>query len=609
MPGIAGIISREAPEKCQRRVHAMVATMRHENFYKSRAYFVPELGIYCGSVALENSFAESQVYFNEGKNIALVFSGECFLDSELGIRLKEKGHAIGGEKAGWLPHLYEERGQAFFENLNGLFSGLLIDLRRPKVFLFNDRYGVQRIYFHENDGNFYFASEAKALLRILPGLREFDPEGVAQFLAFGCTLDWKSLFRGVDILPGGSLWTFEDGNCRKGKYFSPEILEDQARLPAEEFEQQFQATFKKILPRYFETDSKIGVALTGGLDTRMIMACREKNGHSPACYTFSGERGETLDDKIAAKVAAANGLDHKLLRLGDDFFADFAAHADKTVFATDGCAGIFNAHEIYFNRRARGIAPVRLTGNYGGEILRGISTFKSVPLAPELFNFDLRQSILPASQNLDGKKTNPLTFAAFKEIPWNLFGNLAAGRSQVHFRTPYLDNELVALAYQTPESLRNSSLPAMNLVKANDKILSEIPTDRGFSGQNSGLKFLYRRAFSEVTFKLDYYNSEGLPCLFSPLDPAFRNAALHFGISGMHKFLHYGNWFRGKLAQYADEILASQALQNGFWNPGLLKRMAAEHAAGEKNYSREINAVLTLEAIERLLFRELPRKI
>ena len=47
---------------------------------------------------------------------------------------------------------------------------------------------MERIYWHENSEAIYFASEAKALLRVLPKLREFDEEGVAQFLAFGCTL-------------------------------------------------------------------------------------------------------------------------------------------------------------------------------------------------------------------------------------------------------------------------------------------------------------------------------------------------------------------------------------------------------------------------------------
>ena len=76
------------------------------------------------------------------------------------------------------------------------------------------------------------------------------------------------------------------------------------------------------------------------------------------------ETGETFDDRLAARVAKACGLEHRLLRIGADFFSDFASHVDRTVYVTDGCFGLTGAHEIYLNRRARQLAPVRLTGNY-----------------------------------------------------------------------------------------------------------------------------------------------------------------------------------------------------------------------------------------------------
>ena len=128
---------------------------------------------------------------------------------------------------GWLVHLYEEEGDEFFEKLNGLFSGLLIDKGQSKAFLLNDRYGLERIYWHETKDAIYFASEAKALLRILPKLRQFDDEGVAQYLTFGCTLEWRTLFKDVQLLPAGSVWSFENGRCQKRRYFSPETWEAQ----------------------------------------------------------------------------------------------------------------------------------------------------------------------------------------------------------------------------------------------------------------------------------------------------------------------------------------------------------------------------------------------
>ena len=607
MPGIAGIISRSPAANCTRTVQAMTAAMQHENFHTAGNFSVPELGVFTGWVAQENSFAAAQVFENEAKDIALIFCGECFAEPEIKAQLRRDGHQFADTGGAWLVHFYEARGDKFFEELNGLFSGLLVDRRQKKVFLFNDRFGMERIYWHETADAFYFATEAKALLRVLPELREFDADGVAHFFGVGCTMGWRTLFRGVQLLPGGSLWKFENGICRKEKYFSPSSWESLPELTAEEYEAQFAATFKKILPRYFESPevaAPVGMALTGGFDTRMILACRPELAVKPVCYTFSGAGKKTLDDTIAARVAAACGLDHQLLRLQNDFFTDLAAHADRTVFISDGTFGVTGAHEIYFHRAARQLSPVRLTGNYGSEVFRGTSTFKPIGLSPQIFDAGFAHAVGVAAGQLAVHKTHAHTFALFKEISWNLFGSVAAGRSQVTFRTPYLDNALVKLAYQSPAHLRKSSLPASRLVAANSKILGAIPTDRGFAAKNTGVKFMGRRFFAEATFRLEYYANEGLPLNLSLFNPPFHFAATKLGLVGLHKYLHYSKWFRKELDGFVRERLAVAAARHEkYFNPKFVGQMADRHAGGRENFAPEINAVLTLEAIERLLLK------
>ena len=303
MPGIVGIVSNKPSEECRRLVKSMVSSMEHESFYDSGVYSVPEMGIYGGWVAHENSFAAGQPFFNERRDVALLLSGECFADAETRTGLRKKGHDLGLAAGSWLVHLYEEEGNRFFEKLNGLFSGLLIDKRQGKAFLFNDRYGLERLYWHETKDAVFFASEAKALLRVLPELRAFDREGVAQFLAFGCTLGEATLFRGVQLLPGASVWSLQNGKCQKRKYFSPETWESQPILSAEAFHAEFHETFRRILPLYFDSESRIGISLTAGSDSRMIMACLPKAEERPVCYTFSGEKRDTLDALLAAKIA------------------------------------------------------------------------------------------------------------------------------------------------------------------------------------------------------------------------------------------------------------------------------------------------------------------
>jgi asparagine synthase (glutamine-hydrolysing) len=583
--------------------------MEHVSFYDSGMYSVPEMGIYAGWVAHANSFGAAQPFFNERRDVLLLFSGECFVDPETRIGLRKKGHELGHAAGSWLVHLYEEEGDQFFEKLNGLFSGLLIDKRQGKAFLFNDRYGLERIYFCETREAAYFASEAKALLRVLPETRVFDEEGVAQFLTFGCTLEERTLFRGVHLLSGGSVWSFENEKCHKRKYFSPEMWELQPTLTAEAFQSRFQETFKRILPRYLESDSKIGISLTAGVDSRMIMACLPQIEEKPICYTFTGEKRDTLDARLAARVADACGLEHQILRIGRDFFSDFASHVDRTVYVTDGYLGSLGAHEIYLNNRARALSPVRLTGVFGGEILRAVCMFKPLHLAHRLVNVELAETITSCTGRWSHDGEHPVTFAAFREIPDKRFATPAASRSQTSFRTPYLDNEIVALAYQAPETVRTSSDFTLSLIKENNPSLSKIPTDMGGMGAANRLAAASRLIFSTGVCKLDYLRQQGLPHGLSRLNPLFTQLSSAFGIAGLHKYLAYRIWFQRELAAYVDGVLKdAQVRRSSLWNSRFLERMASDHATGHKNYVREIDAVLTLDAVERLLFRDLPRE-
>jgi asparagine synthase (glutamine-hydrolysing) len=199
---------------------------------------------------------------------------------------------------------------------------------------------------------------------------------------------------------------------------------------------------------------------------------------------------------------------------------------------------------------------------------------------------------------------HPVRFAAFREIPWHLFGSLCAGRSQVAFRTPYLDNEIVALAFQAPPAARQSGASAVEFIRQASPRMATIPTDRGEGGEVSAWRRKLRRVHAEVTFKLDYYCSEGLPLGLTALDPLFQRVNACLGIQGQHKFLTYRNWLRRELVGWAEERLAAAAQADlPFLDSGKVRRLGREHATGRRNFTREINAVLTLEAVRRLLLR------
>lgn len=600
MPGIIGIVTRPLNPTCDDIVAEMGRSLLHEEFYAAGSYSAADIGVHAGWVSLQAGSAPRQLFENESRDVVLLLSGECYADKYLRDDLRQRGHSVGNGPGDWLVHLYEEAGENFFRELNGTFSGLLIDRRQQCAFLFNDRYGLDRVYVHEDEGEIYFASEAKALLRVLPKLRSFDPEGLTDFLTFGSTIRNRTLFRGVQLLPSGSVWKFAGGKVTKSLYFKPEEWEQQATLTADEFEEQFEQTFKRVLPRYCEADSKIGISLTAGLDTRMIMASRPETDPKPVCYTYDGPRGETLDTRLASRIARTSGLEHHILRLESDFYTDFTLWMDRTVYATDGYFGLTGAHEIYFSRKARKLATVRLTGVFGSEVFRGASTFKPLRLNPALLSPEFRSAVAEREREFADSREHRVSFAAFQEIPWNLFGSLAACRSQVTFRSPYLDNELVALSYQAPASLRKSSGPAFRLVQQNSTALAAIPTDMGLGGSKA-LR-ASRRIFSKVTFKADYFSNDGLPHWLAPFDQVINGLSSRKFLLGHHKFLRYGSWFRNELSEYVvDSLTDKKVVQNSCWDTAFVSEMGGKHVRGIRSSTQEIGAVLTMAAIERLL--------
>ena len=231
----------------------------------------------CGAV-LSRSSHFGEPAWNEENNIASLVSGNPFTSVADRQWLRSRGHRMGKEDSAGLVHLYEELGISAFGKLNNWFSGVLVDTRLGQAILFNDRYGLNRIYLHQRNGRLFFASEAKSLLAVLPDLRELDEQGLAEWFSCGCALGNRTLFRGISLLPPGSAWIFSaDGTLKKESYFSSSEWENQPALSSTEFSERLLETFPRVLNRYTNGSEPVAMSLTGGLDGRMIMAWARPN--------------------------------------------------------------------------------------------------------------------------------------------------------------------------------------------------------------------------------------------------------------------------------------------------------------------------------------------
>src|SRR5207248_7911347 len=86
------------------------------------------------------------------------------------------------------------------------------------------------------------------------------------------------------------------------------------------------------------------------------------------------------------------------------------------------------------------------------------------------------------------------------------------------------------------------------------------------------------------------------------------NGLSPLGVLGLHKFLPYRRWFRKELASTVMERVSSERVRQApWWSKNAPERVARAHISGRANYVREINSVLTLEAVDRLFFKEVTR--
>ena len=603
MPGITGIIGPGNPGNNEEDLFRMIQCMMHEAFYSSGTYVNEKLGLWVGWVGYKCNFSEIMPIWNEKQDIGMIFSGEDFSDPDDIRRLRARGHECEPGSANYLVHLYEEEGTNFVHKLNGRFSGIVIDRREGKLFLFNDRYGLNRIHYFEKNDLFYFSSEAKSLLRVLPELRRIDSRGLAELFSCGCVLQNRTLFPGISLVPGGSLWTFlSGGNVRKNSYFRPEAWERQEKLNGLEYYDKLKKTWARILLRYLRGNEQVAISLTGGIDSRMIMAWARSSQGSLPCYTFGGLYRDSQDVKLARLIARVCGQPHQVISVGKPFLSEFPSLAERTVLLTDGTMDVSGAPELYVNRLARQIAPIRLTGNYGQEILRSSISFRPRQIDEEILQKDFCRLLEIATRTYrDELDVHPLTFVAFKQLPWHHYSRLSLEQSQLKLRSPFLDKDLVALAYCVPAKPELNVRNQLRLIEEGNPALARLPTDRGILYKPAPLFTAVERFVQQLTVKAEYAYDYGMPQWLVRLDRILRPLHPERAFLGRHKFAHFRVWYRDELSGYIKDILLDpRTLSRPYLIPRYIEKMVLLHTQGVGNYTSEIHRVLTSELIHRL---------
>ena len=290
MPGIAAIISKDQARPD--RLENAAATLRHFDWHQETKVAAKNLRAALFHLGV---FDHETVAVSKDGRVGLLFDGWIF------------GYDLAGDNRRACEKMLEDylkQGICFVESLNGQFSLLLWDDRENKVFLVSDRFGSRPLYYSQEGGELFVAPEGKAILAASGRPLELDYQAVANHFSFSrAWLASNTFFKGVRRLPPATITTWQGGSVTMDTYWRPEYRP----VPKVEgrFLDDFVEAFRQANRAWMDKGIKTGMALSGGLDSRSVLAAVEAERRKSLPSFNWGVGRDNSETVVANEVADA----------------------------------------------------------------------------------------------------------------------------------------------------------------------------------------------------------------------------------------------------------------------------------------------------------------
>ncbi|HEV8158639.1 MAG TPA: asparagine synthase (glutamine-hydrolyzing), partial [Pyrinomonadaceae bacterium] len=285
MCGISGIITKEklSPE-LKAAVSRMSAAQIHRGPDGAGEFSSDNIALGMRRLSIIDPNGGWQPLYNEDKSLALIINGEIYNYIELRERLKASGHRFRTDADGEvILHLYEENDADFISHLRGMFAFALWDEKRRRLILARDRMGEKPLYLYERDGELFFASELKGLLRSNFVPFELDARAVNLYFYYQYVPEPLTAVKNVRKLDAARMLILDVENWRitEKTYWKMEDAPPIEGEPRDVIREKLEEVSKLIV----RSDMPVGVALSGGLDSSIVAAFAAKQ--QPNLHAFS----------------------------------------------------------------------------------------------------------------------------------------------------------------------------------------------------------------------------------------------------------------------------------------------------------------------------------
>jgi asparagine synthase (glutamine-hydrolysing) len=309
MCGIAGYVGEKEIFQSQ-LLREQANSLRHRGPDSEGFYTNDSVGLAFCRLSIIDVESGSQPCFSEDGDIVSIFNGEIYNFIELRSHLVTKGHkinSIGDSEI--IPHLYEEYGIDFLNQLEGMFAIALWDKRKETLYLVRDRFGEKPLWFEVFGENILFASEVKALLQYKHA-RKLDYQGIFSNLMFGYSGVKQSCIEGIRMVPPSSFLSFHKGVVELREYWSPKSVDLGFKDINQATDYLEDLLIESIRGRLI-SERPLGIFLSGGIDSSIIAALTAKLLDEPVkTFSLGFEEKEFDESNRAARTARLLGAEH-----------------------------------------------------------------------------------------------------------------------------------------------------------------------------------------------------------------------------------------------------------------------------------------------------------
>ena len=613
MPGIFGFASQTAGDQAD-LLAEMARRLMHHSWYRQETRLAAAGRVGLGRVSLGRIYTAPQPAANEDGTMLAVLAGELLDVAEPRAELARADHCLRSESfAELLIHGYGQEGAAFFRRLSGKYAAAMWDAKGERLLLVNDRFGMKPLYYAHVPGKLLFASEIKALLSDPEVSRARNVRGLAQLFTFGQLLGEETLLEGVRLLPPGGVLTYDatTDTVEVDRYWRLAEWATNETYSRQEWLDRIDEQFARAVTRRVGGDGNLGIALSGGLDARTILAVID-HSKVPVKTVSLGVDG-SLDHASAAQMARLVGCEHHRYVLNDRFLSRFDEHLRTMVNLTDGhyldqCIvlptlplyrelGIDvllrgHAGELMHMNKAYNFSldaaawGIRSEAELEGWLFGHLSAYMLDDVAGPLLAGTSRGEFEElARKSLQECLAESAVVEPQLQRIWHLFvsqrlrretaASLAMFESVVETRVPFLDEGLTPLLMSAPAELKVGDAIQTHILRHRRPEFLKVVNAN--TGTRMGAGPLWQKA---STFKL--------------------RALAKLGVKGYQPYERLGLWLRRELRGLVRDLLIDdRCLERGVFCPDTVRSVVRGHQEAGRNHTYLLMAMMIHELGQR----------